>query len=142
MALENNLFSLDNFESTIKKYARQIGWDLYDLRSDRAILKFKTRSGNSQTVFVISFDKTLEFSCPSGLEFDNFDDIPHKLSSFLLRKNSEYKIGFWCIEEISDHLVFSIMHNAPMNLISVGYFESIIEKLIEECDDFEKFLEE
>lgn len=142
MAIENALFSLDNFESTIKKYARQIGWELYDLRSDRAMLKFKTHSGSSQTVFVIRFDKTLEFSCPSGLEYENFDEIPHQLSSLLLRKNSEYKIGFWCIEQIADRLVFSIMHNAPMNLISVGYFEMIIEKLVENCDDFEKFLQE
>lgn len=94
-------------------------------------------SGNTQTVFIIRYDTTLEFSCPSGLKFDNFDYIPHQLSSYLLKENSKYKIGFWSLEEISGRLVYSIMHNAEISLMDVNYFMNIVQTLINKCDSFE-----
>ena len=58
-----------------------------------------------------------------------------------MQKNAEYKIGFWCIEKISERLVFSIMHNAEITLTDPEYFARVIIKLVQECDDFEKGVE-
>jgi hypothetical protein len=99
-------------------------------------------SGTTQTVFILRYDTTLEFSCPSGLKFVGFDYIPHQLSSYLLKENSKYKVGFWCVEEISGKHVFSIMHNAEISLIDVNYFVRIIQALINKCEDFEQAAEQ
>jgi hypothetical protein len=100
------------------------------------------KSGCTQTIFILRYDTTLEFSCPSGLKFDSFNYIPHQLSSFLLKENSKYKIGFWCVEEIGGRLVFSIMHNAEISLIDLSYFVDIVTTLIDKCDEFEQSAEQ
>jgi hypothetical protein len=78
----------------------------------------------------------LEFSVPSALSFDE-DDIPHMLSTLLLKRNVERKIGFWCLEKISEKFVFECMHNAEMQLIDSEYFGNVVRALINECDEFE-----
>jgi len=85
---------------------------------------------------------TIEFSCPSGLKFDDVDDIPHRLSTLLLQKNAQYKLGFWGIENIGDQQVFSIIHNAEMSLIDVDYFRRVVIQLVDECDEFERTIED
>ena len=99
-------------------------------------------SGSTQTVFILRYDTTLEFSCPSGLKFDSFDYIPHQLSSYLLKESSKYKTGFWCLEEISGRQVFSIMHNAEISLLDINYFIKIVQTLINNCDEFERMTEQ
>lgn len=142
MAIDKDLFSSNNFQSTIIGYCNQVGLNISDINPNRAILKFKARSGSTQTIFILRYDTTLEFSCPSGLKFDSFNYIPHQLSSFLLKENSRYKIGFWCVEEIGNRLVFSIMHNAEITLIDVSYFIDIVKTLVDRCDEFEESAEQ
>ena len=74
----------------------------------------------------------------SSLKFDDTDDIPHSLSTWLLISNARYKFGFWCIEKIEDKQVFSIIHNAEMSLIDINYFCKIVDRLVQECDKFEQ----
>jgi len=138
MAIDMDIFSANQFEKTIRNYCEQIGWKIKDINHERAILKFNMNSGTTQTVFIIRYESTLEFSCPSGLKYNSFDDIPHQLSTYLLEKNSKYKIAFWCIEEIGGEKHYSIMHNAEISLMNVQYFKNIVNKVIEECDDFEQ----
>lgn len=142
MAIDKDLFSSNNFQSTIINYCNQIGWRIGDINANKAVIRFNMDSGSTQTVFIIRYDTTLEFSCPSGLKFDNFDYIPHQLSSYLLQQNSQFKIGFWSIEEISGRLVYSIMHNSEISLIDVNYFMSIVKTLINKCDNFEQAAEQ
>lgn len=141
MAIDKDLFSSNNFQSTILRYCNQVGWKINDINPNRAMLQFTLASGTTQTIFILRYDTTLEFSCPSGLKFDSFDYIPHQLSSYLLRENSKFKIGFWCIEELGGRQVFSIMHNAEISLIDVNYFVSIVKTLFTKCDDFEQAAE-
>lgn len=138
MAIDMDIFSENQFEKTIRNYCEQIGWRINKINQNSAVLKFTMNRGTTQTVFIIRYESTLEFSCPSGIKFDTFDDIPHQLSTFLLEKNSKYKIGFWCIEEIGGEKHYSIMHNAEISLMDTSYFESIINKITNECDDFEQ----
>ncbi|WP_013325250.1 hypothetical protein [Gloeothece verrucosa] len=141
MAINKDIFSSNRFRSTIQGYCREIGWNILDINDNKAVLVFQMSSGNSQTLYIIRYENTLEFSCPSGVKFDDIDDIPHQLSTWLLIKNSKFKIGFWCIEEIGGRQVFSIMHNAEMSLIDVNYFNKVVLKLINDCDEFEEAIE-
>ncbi len=131
------LFSGVNFADTIKKYCAANGWKIADLNNERAILRFSMSSGRNQTLYIIRYDSTLEFSVSSMAAFDSEDDIPHFLSTLLLKRSAEKKIGFWCIEKIGGKHVYSCMHNAEMQLIDSNYFAKVVRALINECDDFE-----
>ena len=58
----------------------------------------------------------------------------------MLKRSSQRKLGFWCIEEIGSKHVYSCMHNAEMQLIDSDYFGRVVRALISECDDFEGIL--
>lgn len=142
MAIDKDIFSSFKFRSTIEGYCRNLEWNIYSIDNKTAVIKFNMESGSTQTVFIIKYDTTLEFSCPSGLKFDEIDDIPHYLSTLLLSQNAQYKFGFWCIENIGDKKVFSMIHNAEMSLIDVDYFRRVVTTLILKCDEFEHNIED
>ena len=141
MAIDKDIFSSSRFRSTIRGYCEKIGWTITEISDSRAILRFDMESGTVQTLFILRYDNTLEFSCPSGLKFDDTNDFPHWLSTFLMQKNSEFRIGFWCIEKIAGKLVFSLMHNAEITLIDIEYFAKVVIRLTHQCDDFEQAVE-
>jgi hypothetical protein len=134
------LFSGINFANTIKKYCAANGWKIADLSNELAMLRFSMSSGRSQTLYIIRYESTLEFSVPSAAVFDSEDSIPHFLSTLLLKRSSEKRIGFWCIEQIGGKHVYSCMHNAELQLIDSNYFTRVARALINECDDFEEVL--
>lgn len=138
MAIDLDLFSGNNYRSTIQRYCNQLGWRIGDINDRRTIINFTMDSGNTQTLFIIRYDTTLEFSVPSGVKFNSDNDIPGWMSTLMLKENSNYKIGFWSIEEINNRPTFSIMHNAEISLIDVSYFQKVVMKLIRECDKFEQ----
>lgn len=137
MASFAQLFSGVNFQSTIRKYCADQQWKIADLNNRRATLRFTMSSGRNQTLFIIKYDSTLEFSVPSGVSFHTIDQIPYYFSTLLLQKNAQNKIGFWCIETIGDKLTFSCMHNAELELLNSKYFANIVRFLTNECDEFE-----
>lgn len=132
-----SLFSGVNFRGTIQKYCDHNGWNIADINDKRAVLRFTMESDREQVLYIIRYESTLEFSVPSLVKFDSEDDIPHYFSTLLLKRNSEKKIGFWCIEEIGGKVVYSFMHNAELQLINSEYFGTVVRVLINECDDFE-----
>lgn len=134
------LFSGVNFANTVKKYCAANGWKIADLNDKRAVLRFNMDSGRNQTLYIIRYESTLEFSVPSMAGFDSEDNIPHFLSTLLLKRSSESKFGFWCIEEIGGKQVYSCMHNAELQLLDSKYFASVVMALISECDEFEGIL--
>lgn len=142
MAIDKDIFSAFKFRSTIERYCKTIGWNLYSIDNEMAVIRFSMESGNTQTLLILKYDSTLEFSCPSGLKFDDLDDVPDRLSTLLLSQNSTYRFGFWCIQKIGEQQTFSIVHNAEMTLIDIDYFRKVITHLIQECDKFEEAIEE
>lgn len=135
-----NLFSGVNFANTVRKYCADNGWNVADLSDDRAVLRFTMESGRRQTLFIIRYEATLEFSVPSEFTFDSEDEVPHRLSTILLRRSSESKIGFWCLEKIGGKYVYSCMHNAEIDLLDSHFFAKVVRRLTRECDDFEEML--
>jgi hypothetical protein len=132
-----DLFAAPLFRSTIERYCSEIGWRIAEIDSRRAVIRFRMDSGRRQTLYIIRYDETLEFSVPSGLAFDERGDVPHGLSTLLLERNATKKIGFWCLENIADRKVFSFMHNAHIALLNTQHFEHVVRALIRECDEFE-----
>jgi hypothetical protein len=133
----SSLFSAASFPRTIQKYCGEHGWDIADLNDQKAKLRFEAASGNMQILYVIRFDTTLEFSVPSKFTFPSEDEVPHRLSTILMGKNAELKVGFWCLERIQGEFTFSIMHNQDISLLDSEWFGGIVRKLVGECDDFE-----
>ncbi|MFN5854651.1 MAG: hypothetical protein ACK456_01915 [Pseudanabaenaceae cyanobacterium] len=138
MAINLDLFSSNNYQQTIRRYCNQLGWNISDINTQRTILKFEMESGTTQTVFIIRYDSTLEFSCPSGLKFDAREDVPGWLSTLMLCENASYKVGFWCIENIGGRQVLSIMHNAEISLMDVSYFQKVVMQTVTKCDQLEQ----
>lgn len=134
------LFAEANFAGTIQKYCAQQQWRIADINDRRAILRFSMESGRAQTCYIIKYDSTLEFSVPSMFHFSSDDQIPNYVSTLLLKRNCENKIGFWCLEKIGGEQVYSYMHNAEMQLIDNTYFARVVRMLIEECDELESVL--
>lgn len=139
MGLES-LFSGVNFSNTVKKYCSANGWKIAEINDKRAVLRFSMDSGRNQVLYIIRYETTLEFSVPSMAGFDSEDHIPHYLSTLLLKRSSENKYGFWCIEQIGGKQVYSYMHNAELQLIDSNYFAKVVSALVKECDDFEGIL--
>lgn len=138
MAINKDLFSSHNFQSTIRRYCAQLNWKISELTPAIAVLSFRMRSGRAQTVFISRFQTTLEFSCPSSMQFGSFQNIPHKLSSLLLRENRKHKFGFWCIEELENGPLFCVMHNAEIGLMDASFFEKVVEALVIQCERFDQ----
>ncbi|MDP1591332.1 MAG: hypothetical protein Q8M07_26495, partial [Prosthecobacter sp.] len=135
-------FTRNNFEKTIHGYCQEIGWTISKVDADYARLSFEMESGREQSLHIIRFDSTLEFSVPSQVAFEEGDEIPGWISTLLMRNNSKFKVGFWCIETINSRSVYSVMHNAEQSLMDRDYFASIVRRLVGACDDFETSLEE
>lgn len=140
MSSLKSLFSAANFKSTVKNYCQQIGWKIADIDDKHATLIFTMDSGRDQRLFLIRYEETIEFSVPSLIQIADEDDIPHQISTVLLKRNASKIYGFWAIEEINKKYTFSIMHNAQLELMNVDFFAAVVRSLISECDEFEDML--
>jgi hypothetical protein len=138
MAIDLDLFSSSNYQQAIRRYCDQLGWDISNINNQHTIIKLSMDSGTTQTVFIIRYDTTLEFSCPSKLKFDSRKDFPSWLSTMMLCENATYKVGFWCIETIDNCQVLSMMHNAEISLIDVNYFQKVVMQTVSKCDQLEQ----
>lgn len=137
------IFGKSGFKTVIKGLCNQVGYKIAEIDENMAKLIFETDGVFDQTLYIISYGKTLEFSVPSSMTFDEDDaddDIIKSLSLYLLKRNSSRKVGFWAIEQADNSYVFSIMHNSEMTLINPEYFAFIIQSLVSECDEFDNSL--
>jgi hypothetical protein len=140
MAIDLDLFSAYNFHKIIQEYCEQLDWDANQINNTTNTLQFRANSGNTQTVFILLYNQTIEFSVPSGLKFPNLDSIPGSFSTLLLTLNSKDRVGFWFIEELDNKQVFSVMHNAELSLIDLEYFHLVVSTLVQKCDQVEQIV--
>ncbi len=133
--------TVKSFRAIIQSFCKQIGWVINDLSDRRAIIRFSMPSGKVQNIFIIRHNTTLEFSVTSGVKFNSQNEIPGWLSTLLLCQNTDYRIGFWCIEDIDGKKTCSLMHNTEFRLIDFAYFKKIVIHLVDECDKFEQSVE-
>jgi hypothetical protein len=140
MAIDLDFFSAYNFHKTIQEYCEQLDWNANQINNTTATLQFRASSGNTQTVFIVLYNQTIEFSVPSGIKFPSIDSVPGSFSTLLLTLNCKDRVGFWCIEELNNKQVFSIMHNAELSLIDLEYFHLVVSTLVQKCDQVEQIV--
>ena len=140
MADYASLFSQINFEKTIRKYCEDHGWELCHIDSESAMLDFEGDSDEVavQSLSIIRYTSTLEFSVPSGIAFEDEEDIPGAISTMLLKVNSQNKQGFWCIEKINDRFHYTMMHNEELRIIDSERFGVVVRSIVKECARFEQ----
>lgn len=138
--INNDIFTIESFIVTIQNYCNQLGWKIHDIDDEHAILQFDMESGSIRILYIFLHRNALEFFCPSFIRFPIGKDTlnHHWISTFLLKENTKYVWGFWCIKEIAGCNIFSIMHNAEISLINIIYFSKIVSWLVEECEQFEE----
>ncbi len=129
------------FAPTIQKYCEDYGWVIDEITDDIAVLKFEADSDNQQTIVIMCIKNTLEFLAHGGLGFASDDDIPHRLSTMLLRQNSELLLGTWRIQDINGKSVFSLVYDDEMRLMDVNRFLQIVRYLVKTCQKFEQAME-
>jgi hypothetical protein len=132
--------SVYDFPEFITRMCDANKWKITESDNEHAVIQFAVNETRSQTLFIFSFDDSLEFSVPSFAAFDSLEDVPHLISSTLLQVNGKTKIGFWCLEQIGNHFVYSFMHNTTIINMTENNFGEIVAGLIQRVEEFEDLL--
>jgi len=129
------------FSTFITRMCGAHQWKITESDEEHACIQFAVNETRSQTLFVFYFDNSLEFSVPSFAAFDSLENVPHLISSTLLQINAKTKLGFWCLEQIGERIVYTYMHNASMENVTEYIFGEIVTSLIQRVEEFESLLE-
>lgn len=127
-------------QKMIQEYCEKHMWKIAKISAEGAEIIFKMSTGNEQHLYIIQYGNTLEFSVPSGATHATLEDVPHQLSTLLLKKNAELRVGFWAIEKIGDMVAYSIIHNIVKEQIDEKIFGEVVQILVFECEKFEQAL--
>ena len=132
-----DLFSSD-FKKAIPALAQENNWKVTEIADDRAVLEFATAGGRTQTLYILKYPATLEFSVPSAAIYNSVDEIADHLATQLLKRNNALQIGFWALEEIQGKWVFSVMYNEELSRLHAEKFGNVVSALVADCDTFER----
>jgi hypothetical protein len=132
--------SQSEFLSFVTRMCAAHQWKITESDFEHAVIQFAVNETRSQVLFIFGFDTALEFSVPSFASFDSLENVPHIISTTLLQINAKTKIGFWCLEQIGDRLVYTFMHNTDMSGITEALFGEIVTSLIQRVEEFETLL--
>jgi 8-oxo-dGTP pyrophosphatase MutT (NUDIX family) len=129
------------FKRAIKTYCEDHNWKIADIDADHAELEFRILSKRKHSLHIFRYDSTIEFSVATVAVSDSEEARAKPFSRILLQRNSQKKIGFWCIKEIEEKFFYCYMHNAELKLLDSEHFAQIIGSLISECDAIEGFID-
>jgi 8-oxo-dGTP pyrophosphatase MutT (NUDIX family) len=127
----------DYFKRVIKTYCEDYQWKLVEVTQDYAELEYDMPAGGQKKIHITRHDSTVEFSVSSFIGFKAQAESLDAFSTTLLRRNSQKKIGFWCIDQIKEEFIYCYMHNAELKLLDSSYFAAIVVGLTDECDAIE-----
>ena len=130
------------FKKVIENYCEDYQWNLLEVNEDRAEILFDMPAGDQKSVCISRHDSTVEFAVPSFIVLKAEDNKLDAFSTTLLRRNSQKKVGFWCIDQIKGALAYCCMHNAELKLLDSNYFAAIVVSLTEECDAIEDIIKD
>ena len=127
-----------NFQKTIKDLAAKNSWKINDINADRAELLFDTPAGEQMLeIFQHEDGETLEFTASLQGGYDNEEDMPHEVSTMLLRRNWDLELGQWCIDEDGGQLFFTCAYNVVMSDLNPEFFAEIVAALVQETAEVE-----
>ncbi len=131
------IFGVD-FQKTIKGLAAKNTWKINDMNEDRAELLFDTDAGEQMVeIFQHEDGETLEFTASLQGGYDNEEDMPHEVSTMLLRRNWDLELGQWCIDEDGGQLYFTCGYNVSIRDLDALFFAEIVAALVHEAAEVE-----
>jgi len=127
-----------DFEAAVKGLAEANEWEVAESDKESAVIEFETEDGDTLGVFITRYDDFVEFTVPSATVFETEDEIPHEASTYLLQRNAELPLGFWCMEVSEDgDMFYSLMHNEMAGPMDDETFADIVTTMLDECEEFE-----
>lgn len=134
------LFGGFDFKTTVQKYCAQAGWRIADINNQIAVLRFAMPSGRTQTVFITRHETNISFLVLSMFKFDSEEQVPHFLSTLLMKRNANIMIGKWEIFESNGTHTYAVSHSVDMQLMNADFFARVVNIVISECDELENYL--
>ena len=136
--------SKGKFEKLINDIAENLEWEVA-WEDDMASVDFEAESGNNLTLYISNDEGAIQFDVASDAGFASEDDIPHEVSTQLLKRNLLLDIGAWVVEAWGDEWYYSVVYSTNIEALEPMEYEEIqgiVDALIEECDEFNEICAE
>ncbi len=133
------------FRTLIESIASEMDWEISEIDDESAVIELEAESGSEMTLYASSDEETVEFDVPSLAVMEKESDIQGNVSTFLLKRNADLRVGAWVLEEVDDGWCYSVMYNEDLEVLQKMAKDGIISNLItivEECDRFDELWEQ
>lgn len=139
----NNSF---NFEKKIGGFCKAPQHKIEQLQDGFAFLIIQKEDAQ-YPVMIRDIGDMVQFSIAIDMVITSDMEIPHSLSTVLLKLNGESLTGFWGLEEGEDEnketsAMYLYNHNIPKYLLNKSLFDQTIEDLISNYELFYELLDE
>lgn len=140
-----------DFRSAVEQYCAEFKLQIVQLQDCCAEIELINEDGYTFTLFLEHDpeEQELLFSIPSHAVFDQEEDIPDEVSTFLLKRNvAEDVTGHWALEELEEGWQYVLYHDLPLpngdydQDVPFEEFQTNLYLLIEEVDAFNELWEE
>jgi hypothetical protein len=133
------------FRTLIESITSEMDWEISEIDDESAVIELDAESGSEMTLYASSDEETVEFDVPSLAVMEKESDIQGNVSTFLLKRNADLRVGAWVLEEVDDGWCYSVMYNEDLEVLQKMAKDGIISNLItivEECDRFDELWEQ
>lgn len=132
-----------NFEKKINSFCKAPRYHIDELRDGLAFLVVE-EDEQKYPVMIRDIGDTIQFSIAINLVITSDMEIPHALSTILLKINGENATGFWGLEEDDEDKssMYLYNYNISKNLLNKLQFDQAIDDLISNYELFYEFFDE
>lgn len=122
----------------LAKYCGKYGWPYEEKAENTFYATVPGKDKESKILWIVLTDGLIEFSIQSDFSVAASEDFVGLLSTFMLNMNSKVDFGFWCIEELNDRKIASMMHNEAPEDIDQTVFKKIVDSMLNTCSILEE----
>jgi hypothetical protein len=140
-----------DFRGAVEQYCEAYKLNIIQLDDTSAEVEFISEDGYTFTLYLEHDpeEEELLFSVPSHAVFDQEEDIPDEVSTFLLKRNvADDVTGHWALEELEEGWQYILYHDLPLPTCDYGQdipseeFGDNLRLLINEVEEFNELWEE
>lgn len=146
-----NDFRAKGFRPAVEQYCEEFKLQIVQIDDTCAEVEIINEDGYTFTLYLEhdAEEQELLLSIPSHAVFDQEEDIPDVVSTFLLKRNVAEEVnGYWALEELEEGWQYVLYHDLPLpnndydQDIPPEEFASNLHSLIEEVEEFNELWEE